>query len=171
MVLRIVTLLIILTEIILGTSSPVWATDRPSVKADSILVEKSARKLSLFVNDNLIKIYKITLGKNPTGHKVEQGDQKTPEGIYTIDFRNKESKFHLSLHISYPNEIDLFFAEKLGVSPGGDIMIHGVGKEYAWMGKYHIVHNWTDGCIAVTNEEIEELWDLIPDGTTIKIVP
>ncbi len=165
------TLLVIITTIFHCINSPALAAEKSSVLADYILVEKSARQLTLFVDETIIKTFKITLGTNPKGHKIKEGDQKTPEGIYTIDARNKESKFHMSLHISYPNEIDLFFAEKLGVSPGGNIMIHGVGAEYAWMGKYHIVHNWTDGCIAVTNAEIEEIWDLVPDGTKIKIVP
>jgi len=145
--------------------------DSHSMQADYILVEKAERRLTIFVNDAVVKSYKIAIGKSPEGHKVKEGDLKTPEGIYFIDDRNMDSRFHLALHISYPNEIDLFFAEKLGVSPGGNIMIHGIGDEYAWMGKYHSVDDWTDGCIAVTNDEIEEIWNLVPDGTKIEIRP
>jgi len=141
------------------------------VEADYILVEKSEKRLTLFSDNNKIKSYKVALGKKPVGHKSMEGDRKTPEGIYYIDNRKSDSKFHRALHISYPNEIDTFFAEKLGVSPGGNIMIHGTGEDYAWMGKYHVVHNWTDGCIAVTNQEIEEIWKIVPDGAKIKIIP
>ena len=141
------------------------------VKVDYILVEKAVKRLTLFSDNKIIKEYKVALGKIPEGHKFMEGDRKTPEGIYYIDGRKSDSKFHLSLHISYPNEIDTFFAGKLGVSPGSNIMLHGTGDEYAWMGKYHVVHNWTDGCIAVTNQEIEEIWKIVPDGTKIKIIP
>lgn len=142
-----------------------------NLQADYILVEKAERRLTIFINDEAVRSYRVALGKSPNGHKIKEGDLKTPEGIYFIDDRNRDSRFHLALHISYPNEIDLFFADQLGISPGGNIMIHGTGDEYAWMGKYHAVHDWTDGCIAVTNEEIEEIWRLVPDGTKIVIRP
>ncbi len=141
------------------------------VKADYILVEKAEKRLILFSDNIIIKEYKVALGKESVGPKAMEGDRKTPEGIYYIDGRKSDSKYHLSLHISYPNEIDTFFARKLGVPPGHNIMIHGTGDEYAWMGKYHTVNNWTDGCIAVTNQEIEEIWKIVPDGTKIKIIP
>lgn len=146
-------------------------SETDGIHADYILVEKTERRLTLFMNDEVVKSYRIALGKSPQGHKIREGDLKTPEGVYFIDDRNMDSRFHLALHISYPNEIDLFFADKLGVPPGGNIMIHGTGDEYEWMGKYHSVHDWTDGCIAVTNKEIEEIWSLVPDGTKIEIRP
>jgi murein L,D-transpeptidase YafK len=142
-----------------------------SVQADYILVEKVARRLTLFVNNRKIKTYKIALGRNPIGPKLEKGDMRTPEGLYYIDARNPESKYHMSLHLSYPNEVDLEIAALASVSPGGNIMIHGAGEEYAWMGKFHVVHDWTEGCIAVTNDEIEEIWNIVPDGTIIEIRP
>ena len=140
-------------------------------KADYVLVRKSSKELTLFAGSHRIKTYKIALGKNPVGHKVMEGDKRTPEGSYFIDARNENSKYHLALHISYPDVIDDMIARSLGSSPGGGIMIHGTGDEYAWMGKFHAANNWTDGCIAVTNKEIEEIWQLVPDGTRIEIMP
>jgi len=142
-----------------------------SVQADLVVVEKSARRLTLFVDRNPMRTYKIALGRNPIGAKYKQGDLRTPEGFYTIDGRNPKSQFHRSLHISYPNERDLEIARLLKVPTGNDIVIHGVSEDYEWMGKYHAALNWTDGCIAVTNEEIEEIWDLVPDGTEVHIKP
>jgi len=140
-------------------------------KADYVLVSKSSKELTLFAGSHRIKTYKIALGKNPVGHKVREGDKRTPEGSYFIDARNANSKYHLALHISYPDVIDDMKARRLGSSPGGGIMIHGTGDEYEWMGKLHAAINWTDGCIAVTNKEIEEIWQLVPDGTRIEILP
>ena len=153
-------------------NGPVQAAELlSSVKADFILVEKAERRLTLFVKDKIIRTYKIALGRKPEGPKLEEGDKRTPEGTYIIDARNPDSKFHLSLHISYPNEIDNEIASMAGLISGGSIMIHGAGEEYAWMGKFHSVLDWTDGCIAVTNDEIEEIWRLVPLGTLIKIRP
>jgi tetratricopeptide (TPR) repeat protein len=139
--------------------------------ADRILIEKKDRRLTLFAKGNVIKTCKIALGGNPDGPKVKQGDNKTPEGIYVIDSRNKDSRYHLSLHISYPNEEDKKRAKKLGVSPGGDIMIHGIMNGYSWVGDSHTESDWTKGCIAVTDEEIEEIDKLTPDGTVVEIRP
>lgn len=141
------------------------------VQADYLLVEKSLKRLTLFINEIPVKTYDVALGRNPIGPKLAEGDRRTPEGRYMIDARNPDSKYHLSLHISYPNEIDRELTSIAGVSPGGNIMIHGTGEEYAWMGKFHDVLDWTDGCIAVTNDEIEEIWRLVPDGTPIEIRP
>jgi murein L,D-transpeptidase YafK len=140
-------------------------------QADYILVKKAAKELTLYSGVTVIKTYKVALGKDPVGHKIRQGDRKTPEGMYFIDARNENSKYHLALHISYPDAIDDYKARNLGSTPGGGIMIHGTGEEYEWMGKLHASINWTDGCIAVTNEEIEEIWNLVPDGTLIEIAP
>jgi L,D-transpeptidase catalytic domain len=138
---------------------------------DRIVVEKSVRKLSIFHNSNRIKSYRIALGLNPVGAKQEEGDMKTPEGIYKIDSRNSQSSFHLALHISYPSDEDNRRAAARRVSAGFDIMIHGIQNGRGWMGAFHRWKNWTAGCIALTDEEIEELWRVTPDGTTIEIRP
>lgn len=140
-----------------------------SLSADRILVLKGERKLILLRNGNPIKEYHIALGNHPTGRKVRQGDGRTPEGIYRIDRRNTRSRFYMALHISYPNKNDIARAQALGVSPGGMIMIHGLGNRLSFLGPYHTVVNWTRGCIAVTNEEIEEIWKSVPDGVPVEI--
>ncbi len=142
-----------------------------NLKANLVVVEKAARRLTLFDGRRPIKTYKIALGKSPIGAKYKQGDRRTPEGFYTIDSRDPESRFHRSLHISYPNEKDIEIAGLLRVPAGSGILIHGVTKDYEWMGRYHASLNWTNGCIAVTNEEIEEIWELVPDGTEVQIKP
>lgn len=119
----------------------------------------------------VLKTYKIALGSNSVGPKTRQGDHRTPEGVYRIDSRNAHSRYHLALHVSYPSKEDLARAQKLGVSPGGDIMIHGLPDAYAYLGALHTKYDWTDGCIAVSNPEIEEIWKLVPIGTPIEIKP
>ena len=136
---------------------------------DRILVEKSAKRLSIFRDGNQVKRYRIALGQNPVGTKQEEGDMKTPEGIYAIDNRNAQSSFHLALHISYPSDEDNGQAAARGVSAGSDIMIHGIQNGRGWIGAFHRWKNWTAGCIALTDEEIEELWRVTPNGTTIEI--
>ncbi|MDR2018426.1 MAG: L,D-transpeptidase family protein [Syntrophobacterales bacterium] len=138
---------------------------------DKILIEKKERRLTLLSKGEALKTYKIALGRNPGGPKEMQGDNKTPEGIYTIDSRNRKSRYFLSLHVSYPNEKDRKRARELGVSPGGDIMIHGVPNGFSWVGGSHSQVDWTKGCIAVTNEEIAEIDKLTPNGTTVEIRP
>jgi tetratricopeptide (TPR) repeat protein len=143
----------------------------PNGPADKILIEKKERQLTLFSKGKVLKTYKIALGGNPNGPKERQGDNKTPEGTYVIDSRNKDSRYHLSLHISYPNEKDKRRAKQLGVSPGGDIMIHGIKNGFSWAGDLHTEVDWTKGCIAVTDEEIEEIDKLAPNGTIVEIRP
>lgn len=138
---------------------------------DKILIEKKERRLMLISKGEVIKTYKIALGGNPIGQKERQGDNKTPEGIYFIDSRNKDSHYHLSLHISYPNERDKKRAKELGVPPGGNIMIHGIKNGFSWVGDSHTEVNWTKGCIAVTDKEIEEISKLAPNGTIVEIRP
>lgn len=142
-----------------------------SGKADKVIVIKSKRLLILLRKGEILKTYKVALGKQPNGHKKQTGDKKTPEGKYILDSRNSDSKFHLSIRISYPNESDVLKAQKLGVSPGRDIMIHGLPDDLSKVGKLHSLSDWTDGCIAVTNSEIEEIWQLVPDGAPIEIKP
>jgi tetratricopeptide (TPR) repeat protein len=139
--------------------------------ADKILVEKKERRLTLIAKGKVLKTYQIALGGNPIGPKERQGDSKTPEGTYVIDSRNRDSRYHLSLHISYPNEQDKKRAKQLGVSPGGDIMIHGIKNGFLWVGDLHTGVDWTKGCIAVTDEEIEEIEKLVPNGTIVEIRP
>ncbi len=139
--------------------------------AERILIEKKKRRLTLISKGEVLKTYKIALGGNPIGPKERQGDNKTPEGTYIIDSRNKDSRYHLSLHISYPNEKDKRRARELGVSPGGDIMIHGIKNGFSWVGDFHTEVDWTKGCIAVTDEEIGEIEKLAPDGTIVEIRP
>jgi len=127
--------------------------------------------LTLFSKGKSLKSYQIALGGNPDGPKERQGDNKTPEGAYVIDSRNKNSRYHRSLHISYPNEKDKKRAKELGVSPGGDIMIHGIKNGLSWVGDLHTDVDWTKGCIAVTDEEIEEIDKLAPNGTIVEIRP
>jgi L,D-peptidoglycan transpeptidase YkuD (ErfK/YbiS/YcfS/YnhG family) len=146
-----------------------YAIQKGSV--DKILIEKKERRLALISNGEVLKTYKIALGGNPIGPKERHGDNKTPEGIYVIDSRNKDSRYHLSLHISYPNERDRKRAKGLGVSPGGDIMIHGIKNGFSWVGDSHSEVDWTKGCIAVTDEEIEEISKLAPNGTIVEIRP
>lgn len=139
--------------------------------ADKILIEKKERRLKLISRGEVLKTYKIALGGNPNGPKVMQGDNKTPEGTYFIDSRNKGSRYHLSLHISYPNDRDKKRAKELGVAPGGNIMIHGIKNGFSWVGDSHAEVDWTKGCIAVTDEEIEEIAKLVPNGTIVEIRP
>lgn len=137
--------------------------------SDSIVVFKADRKLYLYFKGKVLKIYHISLGDNPVGHKEQEGDEKTPEGLYNISGRNPNSKYHLSLRISYPNENDKVNAQKKGYSPGGDIMIHGLPNHTSFLEDYYVSNDWTDGCIALNNEEIEELWNSVNDGTPIFI--
>jgi len=138
---------------------------------DKVLIEKQARRLTLLSKGAVVKTYTIALGGNPVGPKERQGDNKTPEGTYTIDARNGSSGYHLSLHISYPNAKDKKRARELGVSPGGDIMIHGLKNGFAQTGSAHTESDWTEGCIAVTNPEMEEIYRFVPNGTIVEITP
>lgn len=136
---------------------------------DLVLIEKAKRKMYLISNGETYREFYISLGENPVGHKQERGDDKTPEGRYTIDYRNPYSRFHLSLHITYPSESDIERANQDGVDPGGEIFIHGVpnGKKKAAF-QYT---DWTNGCIGVTNSEMKEIWKLVKNGTAIEIRP
>ncbi len=150
----------------LPTPLPVIPT---GIHADSILVDKSDRTLILYKADKEIARYSnIRFGNAPEGHKHFEGDERTPEGRYTIDGRNPGSSYHLSLRVSYPNASDRAYAEARGKSPGGDIFIHGQpnGREGS-----AIASDWTDGCIALSNAEIQQIWDVVPDGAVITIQP
>jgi murein L,D-transpeptidase YafK len=153
--------------------SAVFGQMRPrsgTVKVDRIVIVKSAHTMTLMRDGREIKTYKVALG-DPKGPKVQQGDKKTPEGVYFVDGKNANSLFHRALHLSYPNAADRERARKLGVNPGGDIEIHGLPRQYAWMGAAHRTIDWTTGCIAVTNPEIDEIWDEVALGTVVEIRP
>lgn len=139
--------------------------------ADKVLIEKKTRRLILLSKGQPLKVYKVALGRNPDGAKEKEGDNKTPEGLYTIDSRNTKSRYHFSLHISYPNTQDIQHAKQKGVSPGGNIMIHGIMNGLGWIGGLHRRLDWTKGCIAVTNNEIDEIGKLVTDGTPVEIRP
>jgi murein L,D-transpeptidase YafK len=147
------------------------ASAEPKVepKVDHVLLVKTKHKLLLLSGDHVVKSYRVALGRGGLEPKQRQGDGRTPEGLYRIDYRNPASKFHLALHLSYPQTADKQRAQRLGVSPGGDIMIHGLGREFSWVGERHLLSDWTEGCIAVTDSEIEEIWELVPDGTPVEV--
>ncbi len=141
------------------------------VKADRIVIVKSTRTMTLMKDGKTLKTYKVSLGTEPVGPKQQQGDHKTPEGEYFVDEKVPNSRFHRALHLSYPSAADRARAHKLGVSPGGDVEIHGLGKEFAWVGSMQRTVDWTDGCVAVTNEEIEEIYAMVSVGTPVEIRP
>ena len=154
-----------------GANSTTMAAFDPRVRVDSILVEKSSHRLSLFQGGRVARTYLVALGQQPVGDKIRRGDMRTPEGRFRIEARNPQSKFHRALRISYPDSAHRARARRLGVSPGGDIMIHGLPSRQAWVGAAHRDFDWTEGCIALTNQEIEEIWSTVPVGTPINIRP
>lgn len=139
--------------------------------ADHVLVEKSARRLTLLSKGKILKTYCVALGRAPVGAKQYEGDQRTPEGIYTIDFHKPDSDYHLALHISYPDQHDVDRAAPAGVSAGSDIMIHGLPDGRGWLGRFHRRTDWTAGCIAVADFEIAEIYRAVPDGTPVELRP
>lgn len=141
------------------------------VKADRVLVLKAKRKLYLLRDGQVLRHYRVALGRTPRGAKAREGDGRTPEGVYRLDWRNPESQFYRSIHISYPDQDDLRRAAARGVAAGGDIMIHGLPTGLDGFEAMHGQRDWTEGCIAVTNEEIDEIWALVEDGTIIEIRP
>lgn len=143
----------------------------PAQKADSVLILKKEHVLELLAAGKVIRTYKVALGQGGLAPKQRQGDGRTPEGHYIIDKRNAASDYHLSLHISYPDLDDRKRAAKLGVAPGGDIMIHGLPNGKGAVGAAHRLFDWTLGCIAVTDPEIDEIWKLVPVGTPVEIRP
>jgi murein L,D-transpeptidase YafK len=142
-----------------------WAVAEPS-KATRIHVDKSERILRLIHEGEAFRTYPVALGDSPRGHKLYEGDERTPEGLYLIDGRNPDSHYHLSLSISYPNSRDVARARSKGLEPGGQIMIHGTPDRDA-----RRPSDWTDGCIAVSNAAMEEIWQLVDEGTLIEITP
>ncbi|HEX9023031.1 MAG TPA: L,D-transpeptidase family protein [Geobacteraceae bacterium] len=158
----------LLASVCLLPAQPVRAVVQ---QADKVLVLKSRRLMLLLKGDHILKSYRVALGRRPVGRKRRQGDGRTPEGTYVVDRRNEHSRYHRSLHISYPNAADVAYAGKHGADPGKDIMIHGLPDGYEDLAEVHTARNWTRGCIAVSNGEIDEIWHLVPDGTPIEIKP
>ncbi len=147
--------------------NPVFAME----KADSVLVIKSQCKLYLKKNGQVLKAYDVAFGAKPEGHKMQEGDERTPEGRYLLDYKKADSAFYKAIHLSYPNKADRLWAEKAGVSPGGAIMIHGQKNGYGWLWWITQRFNWTDGCIAVSNSAMDEIWASVDIGTPIEIEP
>jgi len=141
----------------------------PEFRAQRIVVDKRDRQLHLEKDGAVVRSYSVSLGTAPVGHKQQQGDQKTPEGSYIIDWRNPSSRFFLSLHVSYPSSQDRAVAAARGVDPGGEIMIHGLPNGLGWLGRLFKLVDWTAGCIAVTDREMAEIYDAVQDGTPIEI--
>lgn len=147
------------------TSSP------PTNQVDLVQVIKSKHQLLLLSKGKILRQYKIALGSNPLGHKQEQGDGKTPEGRYTLDYKNKNSAFYKSIHVSYPNAQDVLSARQRQIDPGGQIMIHGQKNGFGWLSWITQNFDWTQGCIALSNQNMDEVWGLVDAHTPIEILP
>ncbi|GGP67078.1 L,D-transpeptidase family protein [Shewanella saliphila] len=160
---------------ILVLCCPLWANASSSqslhAKIDLVVVNKSESRLSVLREGKVVKSYLIAMGDVPQGHKLKEGDQRTPQGRYTLDYKKSDSAFYKSIHISYPNEEDKLRADALGIPAGGMIMIHGENPRSPLPPEEAQKYNWTNGCIAVTNKEMDELWQMIDAGTPIEIWP
>lgn len=143
----------------------------PVVRAETLLIEKSARRLSLIQGREVVRTYSVSLGSSPLGPKYCQGDGRTPEGAYRISAKNARSRYHLALRISYPGPVDRERAQQAACNPGGDIMVHGLPNGLGFIGRFHRLYDWTQGCIALTDPEIEELYQAVPVGTPVVIEP
>jgi murein L,D-transpeptidase YafK len=142
-----------------------------NAKADLLVVDKAARNLSLYSHGALIVSYPVSLGRAPVGAKAREGDHRTPEGRYFVDRHKADSAFHLALHVSYPSAQDSARAQAAGYSPGSDVMVHGMRNGLGWLGRAHLLVNWTNGCVAVTNAEMAQIYSAVPDGTPIEFRP
>jgi murein L,D-transpeptidase YafK len=159
------------TGVLLIGPSRSQSAGKPPEKADSVLILKKDHLLELLANGKVIRTYKVALGRGGLEPKEREGDKRTPEGHYIIDSRNAASHYYKALHISYPDENDRARAAKLGVPPGGAIMIHGLPNGMGWLGSTHRLYDWTLGCVAVTDDEIDEIWNMVPTGTPVEIRP
>ena len=166
-------LLAVLAVVIGSLAFANWPAARlpANVVADRVLIEKRAHRLTLFRNGVPLETYHVSLGAHPVGKKEREGDGRTPEGIYRIDRHHAQSRFHAALHVSYPNQEDVAHARALGVRPGGDIMIHGLPNGLGWLGRLQGLHDWTAGCVAVTDPQIDEIARAVPDETVVEIKP
>lgn len=148
-----------------------FAPSEGEQKADAILILKKDHLMELLSRGKVFRTYKVALGQGGLAPKRREGDARTPEGHYVIDAKYEHSKYHKALHVSYPDAEDRRRAAKLGVSPGGAIMIHGLPNGKGWVGSRHRLFDWTLGCIAVTDEEIDEIWTRVSVGTSVEIRP
>ncbi len=156
----------------LATGLVIAQTEAVGLVVDQVVVNKTERTLRLLSGDTVVRQYDISLGDEPTGHKTREGDEKTPEGDYLLDYRNPNSRYHKSIHISYPNSADKRQAQEGGYSPGGDIFIHGLPNGMGQMATAFTGRDWTDGCIAINNNDhMDDVWELVKNGTPIRIVP
>jgi murein L,D-transpeptidase YafK len=171
---------ILIISVCIGVSmigaAALWLNPTPSpspagIKADLLVVNKAERQLSAYSQGQLLRSYRVSLGREPVGAKVREGDRKTPEGEYVIDSHNPRSSFHRALHVSYPSAADIARAKAGGYDPGGEIMVHGIHNGLGWIGRAQRLVDWTVECIALTDPEIEELYRIVPDGTKIEIRP
>jgi murein L,D-transpeptidase YafK len=161
----------LLVALLSGLGTPQTAPAPVPPHADRVVVLKKEHTLQLLNQGKVIKTYKVALGGDPVGPKTRQGDHKTPEGVYVLDSRNPHSQFYKSIHISYPSASERAAARQRGVSPGGEVFVHGLPHGYRYVGAAHRLRDWTDGCIAVTDQEMDEIWLAVPDGTPIEIRP
>jgi murein L,D-transpeptidase YafK len=151
-------------------AAPVAPARNEGPMVDSVVVRKHAHTLSLYYNGLLVRRYRVALGGGG-GDKVSAGDRRTPEGNFRVDYRNASSQFYRALHLDYPDSAHAVRAIQQGVSPGGDIMIHGLPNWNRGAASYHVKTDWTNGCVAVTNDEMDELFRIVPVGTPVKIIP
>ncbi|QQR75314.1 MAG: L,D-transpeptidase family protein [Holophagales bacterium] len=172
--LKVIALLLALLTVIALLAWANWPEAAPlpaGTRVERIVVRKAERVMELESGGVVVRRYRVSLGRVPVGAKEREGDRKTPEGLYRIDDRNPRSCCHLSLHISYPSPEDTRRAAARGESPGSLIMIHGLRNGFGWLGRLHRLADWTYGCIAVTDAEMDELWRVVADGTPILITP
>jgi murein L,D-transpeptidase YafK len=141
----------------------------PPIKATRVVIEKSKRIMKLYAGNTELASFEVSLGRTPTGAKECEGDNKTPEGVFHVTEHKENSAYYRSLRLSYPEQKNIEIAKTIGCKPGSDIMIHGIKNGLGWLGRWHRLLNWTKGCIALTNEEIEKVWNLVPNGTPVEI--
>jgi murein L,D-transpeptidase YafK len=164
---------VVITAAVLASLPFLLRKPLPAVlpKADHVIVDKSHRQLHLQLKGKTFATFPIALGKHPQGHKQQQGDSRTPEGNYILDHKNANSGYYRAIHISYPNKNDKASATAQGVDPGGDVMIHGQRNGFGWTGWFVQYFDWTNGCVALTNEEMALVWRSVEAGTPVTITP
>jgi murein L,D-transpeptidase YafK len=155
----------------LASQRTVQQAEPAARQADRVVIEKSRRTLTLYAGDRRLARFRVALGKAPVGRKLCRGDNRTPEGRYHVAGRKENSDFHRALRISYPSPDDQDRAREAGCQPGGDIMIHGLKEDWGRDSRFHRLRDWTQGCVAVTNDEIEQIWAMVPDGIEVEIKP
>ena len=157
--------------LLLGAAGADEVRGSPPPQADKIVVVKHQRRLVLEKDGVVLREYRVALGHNPVGHKIAEGDGRTPEGVYRVDHRNPDSRFHRSMRISSPSDADMQASYARHFEPGGEVRIHGLPAAKRWLGHKHRQTDWTEGCIAVSSEEMDEIWQAVALGTTVEILP